>query len=74
MSTKAQQKLVQSLDQYKYGFSMPEKYHFKSEKGHSRKVIEMISHMKNEPDWMREFRLRAYEIFLKKSLVVFGRR
>ena len=51
---------------------MAEKNEFKSDKGHSRKVIEMISEMKNEPKWMLDFRLRAYEIFLKKFMPTWG--
>ena len=52
----------------KYGFHTPEKYAFKSKKGLSRKTVEEISGMKSEPDWMRQFRLRALEAFLKKPL------
>ncbi len=51
-----------------YGFHTPEKYAFKSKKGLSRKTVEEISGMKSEPDWMRQFRLRALEVFLKKPL------
>ena len=32
-----------NLDDYKYGFKDPDKYVFKSEKGLSKKVVEMIS-------------------------------
>jgi Fe-S cluster assembly protein SufB len=32
----------------------------------------MISHFKGEPDWMRQFRLRALEIFLKKPMPTWG--
>lgn len=63
-----QQQLLQKLDQYKYGFKVAENYQFKSGKGHSREMVEMISEMKKEPKWMRDFRLRAYEIFLKKEM------
>lgn len=68
----SQQQLIQQLDQYKYGFSVPEKYQFKAKKGHSRKMVEIISEMKNEPKWMRDFRVRAYEIFLKKTMPLWG--
>src|SRR5919201_3599782 len=53
---------------YKYGFSDPEQYSFKSNRGLNREVVEQISTYKSEPDWMRQFRLRALEIFLRKPL------
>ncbi|MBI1952841.1 MAG: Fe-S cluster assembly protein SufB [Candidatus Omnitrophica bacterium] len=51
-----------------YGFHEQEKYVFKAKKGLSKKVVEEISGMKEEPDWMRAFRLKALEAFLKKPL------
>ncbi|MBI3318526.1 MAG: Fe-S cluster assembly protein SufB [Candidatus Omnitrophica bacterium] len=51
-----------------YGFHSPEEYVFKSEKGLSKRTVEEISGMKEEPDWMRQLRLRALEAFLKKPL------
>ena len=50
-----------NLDDYKYGFKDPDNYVFKSEKGLSRKVVEMISSMKEEPEWMLKFRLKALD-------------
>ncbi|EMO30211.1 hypothetical protein LEP1GSC170_5747 [Leptospira interrogans serovar Bataviae str. HAI135] len=32
-------------------------------KGLTRKVVESISHIKNEPGWLTEFRLKAFEIY-----------
>src|SRR5690606_15970119 len=37
-----------------------------------REVVENISKMKNEPDWMREFRLKSYEHFLKRPMPNWG--
>jgi Fe-S cluster assembly protein SufB len=56
----------------KYGFRDPENYVFKSEKGLSREVVEQISYMKGEPDWMRERRLQAYEHVLKRPTPTWG--
>jgi len=53
---------------YKYGFSDKENYVFKSGKGLTRELVEQISKMKNEPEWMLKFRLRALDIFLKKPM------
>ena len=57
---------------YQFGFSMAEKYVFKSRKGLDQKIVEEISYMKKEPDWMLRFRLHAYQLFLKKPLPTWG--
>lgn len=58
--------------QYAYGFHEPESYVFKSRKGLSRAIVEEISYMKKEPDWMREFRLNAYDFFVKRPMPSWG--
>ncbi len=59
--------------QYKYGFSMPENYVFKSDKGLSEKIIYYISKkIKKEPDWMTNIRLKAYKVFVEKPLPNWG--
>ena len=57
---------------YQYGFSKPENYVFKAKRGLNKAVVEQISSMKNEPAWMREYRLKAYEIFLSKKMPQWG--
>ena len=57
---------------YRYGFSKPENYVFKAKRGLSSLVVEQISSMKSEPAWMREFRLRALEIFFSKKMPAWG--
>jgi Fe-S cluster assembly protein SufB len=59
-------------DSYQYGFHMPEKAVFKTPKGLNRSVVEAISHYKNEPDWMRNFRLQALMIFEGKQMPTWG--
>ncbi len=51
----------------KYGFSKPEKHVFKTKKGLNKKVVEEISYQKGEPEWMKKFRLRAYNTFKSKK-------
>jgi len=63
---------LSELGTYKYGFSMPERYVYKARKGLSREIVEEISWLKGEPDWMREFRLRALEIFFSKPMPTWG--
>ena len=50
-------------DSYEYGFHDPENYAFKSEKGLDSKTVEEISSYKDEPQWMRDFRLKALRHF-----------
>ncbi len=57
---------------YKYGFHKPENYIFKSKKGLDRGVVENISWHKSEPEWMRAFRLRAFQMFERKTLPPWG--
>lgn len=60
-------------DYSRYAFSYPtDKYKYVLKPGLSREVVEEISVIKNEPKWMREFRLQAYEIFLKKPMPMWG--
>ncbi len=56
----------------KYGFNVPENYVFKSQKGLNEGVITEISKMKNEPQWMLDFRLKAYKTFLSKPTPTWG--
>ncbi len=53
------------ISDYKYGFRTETKSVIDSGKGLSKDVVEFISKAKGEPDWMREFRLKSYETFLK---------
>ncbi len=57
---------------YKFGFSMPENNIFKARKGLDQKIVEAISVLKKEPDWMREFRLKAYTAFTKIKMPDWG--
>ncbi len=57
---------------YKFGFRTDVTPAFATNFGLSRKVIEEISKRKQEPLWMLEFRLKAYEIFLQKPMPSWG--
>jgi Fe-S cluster assembly protein SufB len=61
-----------NLDDYKYGFSVPEDYVFKSRKGLDEDIIKEISWMKSEPEWMTKFRLHAYRAFVKRPIPQWG--
>ena len=57
---------------YKYGFTTDAKTVLTSGKGLNREVVEFISKAKNEPDWMLDIRLKAYDAFLKLENPVWG--
>jgi Fe-S cluster assembly protein SufB len=57
---------------YKYGFRDEEDYVYKSKKGLNRKVVEEISSMKGEPDWMRDFRLKALDHYERRPMPNWG--
>jgi len=59
-------------EEYKLGFHDDIQYLQETKHGLSREVIEEISALKEEPDWMLKFRLRAYEHFLKRPMPTWG--
>src|SRR3990172_12423188 len=59
-------------DDYKFGFSDPEQYVFKSRKGLDQGIVAEISFMKKEPGWMKDIRLKALDIFFKKPMPNWG--
>ena len=60
------------IGDYKFGFHDTEDYFFKSERGLSRDVVAAISKMKQEPAWMTEYRLKAYDHFVKRPMPTWG--
>ncbi|WML34462.1 Fe-S cluster assembly protein SufB [Clostridium sp. OS1-26] len=48
------------------------KYSYKTEKGLTREIIEQISEEKNEPQWMRDFRLKSLEIYNSMPMPAWG--
>ena len=61
------------MDYSKYDFKdSTEVYAYLSKKGLSRGTVEEISKMKGEPDWMLDFRLRSYEVFMSKPMPNWG--
>lgn len=53
--------------EYAYGFKTEVENVFDTGKGLNEDVIRTISKLKNEPDWMLEFRLKSYQSFLKQE-------
>lgn len=59
-------------DDYKYGFKNEDVSIANTGKGLSEEIVKEISKLKNEPEWMLEFRLKAYELFKKLPLPKYG--
>ncbi len=58
--------------EYKYGFSVEHKPLIMMEPGLSEEKVVELSKIKKEPKWMREFRVKAFKIFLEKPLPNWG--
>ena len=56
------QKEIDNLKDYKYGFSTDIES-TRAPKGLNEDVIKFISNIKKEPQWMLDFRLKAFERF-----------
>jgi len=65
-------KNVPEIGEYKYGFKDKDVSVFRTDRGLTREVVEEISKMKNEPEWMLEERLKALEIFYSKPMPMWG--
>ncbi len=63
---------ITPLDYTRYDFKNPETYRVRIPKGLSVEVVEKISDLKKEPEWMREYRLRAYKHFVDRPMPDWG--
>jgi Fe-S cluster assembly protein SufB len=61
------------MDYTKYDFKdSTEMYVHLSKKGLTKDTVREISQLKEEPQWMLDFRLRAYDVFMKKPMPQWG--
>ena len=56
----------------RYGFHDAENYLYKAPKGLTRELVQKISEFKSEPQWMRDFRLKALDHFLARPMPTWG--
>ncbi len=57
---------------YRFGWHDPEHYVFQPKRGLNEEVVEEISWLKSEPEWMRKARLKAYRHFVKRPMPWWG--
>jgi Fe-S cluster assembly protein SufB len=70
---KEQAAVAQELSEYKFGWAdRDDEYSFTSERGLDRDKVAAISDRKNEPAWMRDLRLRAYEAYRRRPMPNWG--
>jgi Fe-S cluster assembly protein SufB len=73
MSTDMPTKAEPDIGEYQYGFHDPtDFYTFKIRKGLDHDIVRQISAMKNEPEWMTEFRLKSLDMFFAKPMPHWG--
>ena len=63
---------LEEIDRNIYDIKNKDEYDFKIKKGLTPEIIEEISNQKNDPDWMREFRQKALEVYNKLELPTWG--
>ena len=73
MATELDRKALEGIkEEYEYGWTTDVDYAFKARKGLDHDVIDQISDLKGEPDWMREFRHKSLDIFWSKPMPTWG--
>lgn len=63
---------IPKSEEYQYGFHDEDTSVYKTNQGLTRDTILEISRIKKEPDWMREYRLKAFEQFESMDLQTWG--
>ncbi len=63
---------IKDINRNIYDIKNKDEYEFKIKKGLTPDIIKEISKQKNEPDWMRDFRLKALEVYNKLELPTWG--
>ncbi|MDL2212251.1 Fe-S cluster assembly protein SufB, partial [Erysipelotrichaceae bacterium OttesenSCG-928-M19] len=55
-------------EEYEYGFHDEDTSVYNTGKGLTKDIVREISKLKNEPEWMLEFRLKSYDHFIKTPM------
>lgn len=63
---------IDEINRNIYDIKNKDSYEFKMKKGLSKNIVEEISKIKNEPDWMREIRIKALETYEKLEMPTWG--
>ncbi len=63
---------IEDINRNIYDIKNEDNYDFKMKKGLTREIIEELSKQKNEPEWMKEFRLKALDVYESLELPTWG--
>ena len=63
---------LEEINRNIYDIKNKDEYDFKIKKGLTSEIIKEISKQKNDPEWMKEFRLKALEVYEKLELPTWG--
>lgn len=72
MDDNKKKEVEEIVGDYKYGFRTEIDNVITSGKGLSEETVRFISKAKNEPEWMLQFRLKAYDAFLRLKNPTWG--
>ena len=65
-------KKMPDIGDYKYGFHDKDVSIFRSERGLTEEIVEEISSMKEEPQWMLDYRLKSLRNFYQNANASMG--
>ena len=63
---------VEDVDRSRYDFRNDDGDSYKVDEGLTPAIVEQISREKNDPDWMRDFRLKSLDIFNRTDMPDWG--
>ena len=64
--------IIESIGGYEYGWHDSDDYSKDVPTGINEEIVRFISDVKGEPQWMRERRLKALELFERKPMPAWG--
>ena len=63
---------LEEINRNIYDIKNKDEYDYKIQKGLTPEIIKEISKQKNDPEWMKDFRLKALEVYEKLELPTWG--
>lgn len=72
MTIEKEKEVTQTVETVKRAFGTPLTKLWRPRKGLSRELVEEMSWQKDEPDWMRQKRLKSFDIFESKPMPNWG--
>ena len=70
--SKEEKDVITSQDEYQYGFHDEDISVYNTGKGLTEEIVREISRIKEEPEWMTEFRVKAFHIFESMPMPEWG--